>query len=109
MNAVKEGKIGLADVIEKTVSNPCSILSIPAPSLAPGSRADLAIYANTPIKITGESLHSRCGWTPYEGMHGLFPFTTVIGGIPAWHGGEFTTGGGKMWTNTQDKILLQYK
>ncbi|HJJ30461.1 MAG TPA: dihydroorotase [Methanocorpusculum sp.] len=109
MNAVKEGKISLADVIEKTVSNPCSILSIPAPSLTPGSRADLAIYADDPMKITGESLHSRCGWTPYEGMQGLFPVTTVIGGIPAWHDREFTTGGGKMWTNTQARKLPQYK
>ncbi len=101
MNAVTEQKITLDDVIAKTVTNPCNILGISAPSLTPGSRADLAVYADIPVRISGESLHSRCGWTPYEGMLGLFPATTVIGGIPAWHDGEFVRGGGHMWSNAQ--------
>jgi len=105
MNVVDEGKITLADVIAKTVTNPCSILGIPVPSISPGSRADLAVYADTPVKISAESLHSRCRWTPYEGMPGLFPVTTVIGGIPAWHDGEFSRGGGRMWSNTQARQL----
>jgi dihydroorotase len=105
MNAVAERKITLDDVLAKTVTNPCSILGIPAPSLTPGNRADLTVYADTPVKISGESLHSRCGWTPYEGMPGLFPTTTVIGGVPAWHDGEFTRGGGRMWSNTHASQL----
>jgi len=105
MNAVTERTVTLDDVITKTVTNPCQILGIPAPSLTPGSRADLAVYPDTPVKISSESLHSRCGWTPYESMPGLFPVTTVIGGIPAWHDGEFARGGGKMWTNTQASQL----
>ncbi|MDO9523172.1 MAG: dihydroorotase [Methanocorpusculum sp.] len=105
MNAVAERKITLDDVLAKTVTNPCSILGIPAPSLTPGSRADFAVYADTPVKISGESLHSRCGWTPYEGMPGLFPTTTVIGGVSAWHDGEFTRGGGRMWSNTHASQL----
>ncbi|RBQ24779.1 MAG: Allantoinase [Methanocorpusculum sp. MCE] len=105
MNAVTERTVTLDDVIRKTVTNPCRILGIPVPLLTPGSRADLAVYADIPTKITGESLHSKCGWTPYEGMPGLFPVTTVIGGIPAWHDGEFTFGGGHMWKNTQTEQL----
>ncbi|ABN06539.1 dihydroorotase, multifunctional complex type [Methanocorpusculum labreanum Z] len=105
MNAVTQRTITLNDVIEKTVTNPCRILGISAPSLSPGSRADLAVYVDIPTKITGEALHSKCGWTPYEGMSGLFPATTVIGGIPAWHDGEFTHGGGQMWKNTQKAQL----
>jgi dihydroorotase len=38
-------------------------------------------------------------------MPGLFPVTTVIGGVPAWHDGEFTFGGGHMWKNTQTEQL----
>ncbi|MEA5038091.1 Dihydroorotase [bioreactor metagenome] len=105
MNAVMERKITLNEVISKTVTNPCRILGIPAPSLIPGSRADIAVYADTPVKISGESLHSRCGWTPYEGMNGVFPVTTIIGGIPAWHDGEFTSGGGQMWMNARARQL----
>ena len=100
MNAVAERKITLDDILAKTVTNPCSILGISAPLLTPGNRADIAVYADTPVKISGESLHSKCGWTPYEGMPGLFPVTTMIGGVPVWHDGEFTRGGGRMWSNT---------
>ncbi len=105
MNAVTERTVTLDDVIRKTVTNPCRILGIPVPLLTPGSRADLAVYADIPTKITGESLHSKCGWTPYEGMPGLFPVTTVIGGIPAWHDGEFTSGGGQMWVNARARQI----
>ena len=44
------------------------------------------------VKIAAENLHSKCGWTPYEGMDGLFPETTVVGGTAVWHKGEFVRG-----------------
>ncbi|HJK52630.1 MAG TPA: dihydroorotase, partial [Methanocorpusculum sp.] len=53
---------------------------------------DLAVYADAPVKIAAENLHSKCGWTPYEGMNGLFPETTVVGGTAVWHKGEFVRG-----------------
>jgi dihydroorotase len=34
-------------------------------------------------------------------MPGLFPVTTLVNGIPAWHDGEFTYGGGQMRTGGQ--------
>jgi len=96
MNAVYEKRITLNDIIAKTVTNPSGILGIEAPSLSVGNRADLVIYADAPVKISGDDLHSKCGWTPYEGMSGIFPVTTLVGGVPAWHEGEFTRGGGEM-------------
>ncbi|MDR3102438.1 MAG: dihydroorotase [Methanocalculaceae archaeon] len=93
MNAVFEGKIPLASVIEKTVINPYNILGLTTPELGVGSRADIAIYAEKPRTIHSEDLHSRCDWTPYEGTPGLFPETTIVGGIPAWHRNEFSRGG----------------
>ena len=101
MNAVFEKKITLGDVIAKTVTNPGRILGLPVPSISVGSRADLVVYADAPVKISGESLHSKCGWTPYEGMPGLFPITTLVNGILAWHEGEFTYGGGQVRTGGQ--------
>ncbi|MDU9376647.1 Dihydroorotase [Methanocorpusculaceae archaeon Sp1] len=92
MNAVFEGKISLDAVVAKTVTNPYHILGLAAPEIAVGSRADIAVYAKQPEKILPERLHSRCGWTPYEGMAGVFPVTTVVGGVPAWHNGEFSRG-----------------
>ncbi|MDV0444181.1 dihydroorotase [Methanorbis rubei] len=90
MNAVFEGKISLDAVVAKTVTNPYHILGLVAPKIAVGSRADIAVYSRQPETILAEHLHSRCGWTPYEGMAGVFPLTTVVGGAPVWHNGEFS-------------------
>ncbi|MDE2523118.1 MAG: dihydroorotase [Methanocorpusculum sp.] len=92
MNEVFLGRISLAAVLEKTVTNPCRIFGLTAPAVAVGSRADLAVYADVPVTISAENLHSKCGWTPYEGMNGLFPETTVVGGTAVWHKGEFVRG-----------------
>ncbi len=92
MNAVFSGKVSLASVIEKTVTNPYRILGLPCPALTVGSRADLAVYADAPVQISAERLHSKCGWTPYEGMAGLFPEVTVVGGEPVWYQNDFFRG-----------------
>lgn len=92
MNEVFSGRISLASVLEKTVTNPYRIFGLAAPAIAVGSRADIAVYADLPVKISAENLHSKCGWTPYEGMTGLFPETTIVGGTAVWHRGEFVRG-----------------
>lgn len=92
MNAVFSGKVSLGSVIAKTVTNPYRILGLPCPALAVGSRADLAVYADAPVEISAERLHSKCGWTPYEGMTGLFPELTVVGGAPVWYRDDFFRG-----------------
>ena len=43
MNEVVTGRVSLALVLEKTVYNPYRIFWIPAPAVAVGSRADLAV------------------------------------------------------------------
>ncbi len=93
MNEVYAGRFDLADVLEKTVTNPNRILGIESPALAVGARADFAIYANSPTKILAENLHSKCGWTPYEGMEGVFPTHTIVSGVCAWSDGEFSRNG----------------
>jgi dihydroorotase len=92
MNEVFLGRIALTSVLEKTVTNPYRIFGLTAPMIAVGSRADMVIYADTPTKISSENLHSKCGWTPYEGMNGLFPETTIVGGTAVWHKGDFVRG-----------------
>jgi len=92
MNEVFSGRVSLDAVIAKTVTNPYRIFGLAAPAVAVGSRADLVVYADVPVKISAENLHSKCGWTPYEGMDGLFPETTIVGGIAVWHRGEFARG-----------------
>jgi len=93
MKEVYNGLFSLDDVIRKTVTNPNAILGIESPGFEKGARADFAVYRESPEIIKGENLHSKCGWTPYEGMHGLFPELTLVKGIPAWNNGEFSKEG----------------
>ncbi len=93
MNAAYEHRLPLDGVIRKTVANPNRILNIESPGFVPGARADFAVYADKPVRISGEKLHSKCGWTPYEGMSGLFPVLTLTAGRVVFEKGEFFEGG----------------
>jgi dihydroorotase len=87
---VIEKKIDLASVIEKTSYAPSRLLGIPRAGFEVGDRADFAIYAKKPRPVHGQSLHSRCGWTPFEGHKAIFPNMVVMNGSIAYLGGEFT-------------------
>ena len=89
---VLEGKISLASVIEKTSLSPAAILGIPRAGFSVGDRADFAIYSREPCRITADRLHSRCGWTPFEGMPAVFPGLVVMGGCVVYRDGEFSHG-----------------
>jgi dihydroorotase len=54
-----------------------------------GDRADFALYRRIPTPITTEMLHSKCGWTPFEGHFALFPATVIMGGKVVHQDGEF--------------------
>ena len=83
-------KIDLASVIDKTSYTPARLLGIPRAGFDVGDRADFAIYSKKPVPIQGKSLHSRCGWTPYEGHKAIFPNMVVMNGSIAYLGGEFS-------------------
>ncbi|HJJ89040.1 MAG TPA: dihydroorotase [Methanocorpusculum sp.] len=92
MNEVFSGRISLSSLLEKTVNGPYSTFCLIAPEIAIGKRADLAVYKDQPEKISAENLHSKCEWTPYEGLNGIFPETTIVEGTAVWHKGEFNKG-----------------
>jgi dihydroorotase len=83
-------KIDLASVIDKTSYTPSRLLGIPRAGFETGDRADFAIYPKKPEPVRGTSLHSRCGWTPFEGQKAIFPNMVVMNGSIAYFGGEFT-------------------
>ncbi len=86
---VIEGRITLSSLIEKTVYNPARILGIPRAGYAPGDRADFALYKKAAEPIQTDRLHSKCGWTPFEGQKAVFPETVVMGGEIVYREGEF--------------------
>ncbi len=43
-------------------------------SISAGYDADITVVdLSLSRRIRGEDLHSKCGWTPFEGMYGIFP------------------------------------
>ena len=87
---VLEKRLTLADVIQKTSIAPAALIGIPPAGFVPGDRADFAIYPKKAVTIEADLLHSKCGWTPYEGMKGVFPDIVIRDGAVVYESGEFT-------------------
>lgn len=89
MAGIREKKISLVSLMEKTSWRPADILGIPRAGFLPGERADFALYGRETTVVSAEDLHSRAGWTPYEGFPAIFPCQVILGGAPAYAEGEF--------------------
>jgi dihydroorotase len=89
LSRVLDGKISLQSVIEKTSYRPAEILGIPRAGFRIGDRADFALYEKIPTPVMPELLHSKCGWTPFEGHLALFPATVIREGKIVYQDGEF--------------------
>ncbi len=83
------GRIQLLSLIEKTSWRPAEILGIPRAGFLPGERADFAIFGDSPVPVRADDLHSKAGWTPYEGFPAVFPDLVILRGAPAYWEGEF--------------------
>jgi carbamoyl-phosphate synthase/aspartate carbamoyltransferase/dihydroorotase len=62
LTAVDSGRLNLDDLIQKMVINPRKIFSLPE---QPGTWVEVDEDATYEINAT--EMHSRCGWTPFEG------------------------------------------
>ena len=89
MAMVLNGKVSLESLIQKISSNPSAILGIPRAGFIKGNRADFALFPRQKQKIRTENLHSKCGWTPYEGFEGVFPEIVVMNGSCVFKRGEY--------------------
>jgi dihydroorotase len=79
---VKKRRLSLTRLIELLSENPAKRIGLERRgSITPGNIADLAIIdMNSETRILGENLHSKCGWTPYEGFKGIFPNKVISRG-----------------------------
>lgn len=89
MAEVVAGRLTLASVVEKTVVNPARILGITPAGFKPGKRADFALYPKEPTPIDPDALHTKCTWTPFEGMAAVFPKTVIMDGAAVVQDGEY--------------------
>lgn len=62
LTAVHEGRLSMDDILEKSVINPRHIFGLPE---QPDTWVE--VDENARYEIRASELHSRCGWTPFEG------------------------------------------
>lgn len=76
------GKLGLQTVVDALTINPATLIGVKdRGALEPGMRADFAVYdLKHPTKVDSGDLHSKCGWSPYDGLKACFPTHTFLAG-----------------------------
>ncbi len=80
--AVRDGRLTWERVRDLTATNPADVFDLPTKGrIEAGMDADFVLVDPENVReIRGSDLHSKCGWTPYEGMTGVFPELTVVRG-----------------------------
>ncbi len=84
------GKLPLQRVVDAVTLGPANLLGLKDRAvLEPGMRADFAIYdLKHPTKVDSAELHSKCGWSPYDGLKAVFPSHTFLAGKAVVQEGE---------------------
>jgi dihydroorotase len=83
---VRAGRLSYERICDLTAATPAERFDLDSRGqIAVGNRADLVLVDPDRVEpVTGEKLHSRCGWTPFEGFEGVFPLATFVRGQPAY-------------------------
>jgi dihydroorotase len=90
--AVLAKKVSLPDVIRKTSQAPAELLGMTPAGFAPQDRGDFALYPKEAVRIDPDTLHSRCGFSPFAGLPAVFPRVVILGGTVVYEEGEFSAG-----------------
>jgi dihydroorotase len=86
--AVRRNLLPLSRMVDVMCTNPSIIFGLSdhkKGSIWKGFDADLVLVDTSNItKITADRMHSKAGWTPYEGMEAIFPAMTISRGEVIW-------------------------
>jgi dihydroorotase len=82
LEAVRSGELSLERVRDVVAANPAALFGLDRKGrVAEGYDADLALVDMSGSReIEAAALHSACGWTPFEGLRGVFPEATLVRG-----------------------------
>jgi dihydroorotase len=81
LSFVKHDRFGLNRLLNAMCERPAEIFHLNKGKLAEGYDADIIVVdMRKECEIEGEKLHSKAGWTPYEGFSAVFPRYTFIRG-----------------------------
>jgi len=89
---VKKGFLSLDVLVKASCSNPAGTFGLNKGQIAEGRDADLVVIDPREVTvIKGREMHSKCGWTPFEGREGLFPQAVFLRGTLVLKDGSTTT------------------
>ena len=78
---VKKERLSFNRVISLLCERPAELMNIPKGKIEVGRDADLVVVdLKKTCKIQPEKLHSKCGWTPFEGCSAIFPTHVFVRG-----------------------------
>ncbi len=78
---VKKGFLSLDVLLRSACYNPAFTFGLNKGEIAEGRDADLVVIDPREVTaIKGREMHSKCGWTPYEGREALFPQAVFLRG-----------------------------
>ena len=81
MYFMKKEKISLNRLVNAVCEKPGELFGLKKGRIQEGFDADLiAVSLKNEKKISANTLHSKCGWTPFENFHAIFPICTIIRG-----------------------------
>ncbi|RDI72009.1 dihydroorotase [Halopelagius longus] len=91
------GNLSYERVRDVTAANAAEIFDLPKKGrVEVGRDADLVLFDPEETReIRGDELHSKCGWTPFEGRTGVFPDLTMVRGTVVYDEGTFVEAVGR--------------
>ena len=91
LERARRGEISYERVRDVTAANVADVFDLPTKGrIETGNDADLVLVdPERTREIRGADLHSKCGWTPFEGMSGIFPSLTMVRGTVVYEDDDF--------------------
>ena len=81
LHLVEEKHLDLASVVTRVCTKPGEIFGLSKGKIALGYDADLSVIDFSQcVMVRADRLHSKCGWTAFEGMPAIFPKTVFVRG-----------------------------
>jgi dihydroorotase len=89
LQLVRDRHLALSSLVSRLCERPGQMFGIPKGRIEKGYDADLLVVdMMSGAEIRAERLHSKCGWTPYEGMPAIFPKAVFLRGEVMTEGGS---------------------
>jgi dihydroorotase len=92
LDRVRSNSLPLSRVVNAVCERPAELLHLNKGRIEVGYDADLTVVDLKEVRrIRADDLHYKCGWTPYEGMNGVFPTATFLRGEQIVEDGNIST------------------